>query len=546
MPVPVAQAHFTFETRALAVGVLLHGLLHAGQVVGVHTLQPSVQRRRLQCHQVLAQHGRPTLVECELARGHVELPGAHARAVDDLCQAPPLVGQGHAGAQAGADVQPQREVAVDLAIGRTQWRHDAVDPVERAVLGAVAHLAAPGLALGDGAPHVGPESLRVMARIDDAVALAQQFIAVVSADAAKRLVDLQNRAVGCGHRDQCMGHHAGQQGLVFALHGQPGQLGLLALAHVLSDHHVADEQTRIVTQGLRLDREHAAFPVTAQQAQLALKIQAFVQALGQLMNGRRVITFGHQQRHHTLAQGVAGRPAEAALEAFIDPGDALIAVGDDHRIGGALCDQRQALQVGGHLARQGFGALAAGALLAQQGRQQQAGRQATQQEEPGQFAVLLCLEVGRGAQSQRHQPARQGEHRRHRLETNLGFGVLGICDAGICGVRVVHQRAMGGAAGGVIQLRPKASRVDVAQASQQLLDDDGREQQAARGVPSAGIGLPAVGHRQEQHHTRPAGGVLNQGEHPADGGVAGFQCPAYAFAACALRGDVQPLGAEVA
>ncbi len=63
-----------------------------------------------------------------------------------------------------------------------------IHPVNRAVLGAVADLAVPHLAIRDGVVHLLEKLLGVVARVEDAMVLAQQLIPRVLADGAELVV----------------------------------------------------------------------------------------------------------------------------------------------------------------------------------------------------------------------------------------------------------------------------------------------------------------------------------------------------------------------
>ena len=54
---------------------------------------------------------------------------------------------------------------------------------------------------GDPAPHVDKEILRVMARIDDPMSLADQFVGRIAGDAAELAVDEDDLAAPIGHGD---------------------------------------------------------------------------------------------------------------------------------------------------------------------------------------------------------------------------------------------------------------------------------------------------------------------------------------------------------
>ena len=80
------------------------------------------------------------------------------------------------------------------------WDDGRVDPVDRPVLGAVPDFAAPDVAASDGAVHLLEKLLRVVAGVEDAVVLANQFLSGVLADGAEFVVHIGDRAPDVGHR----------------------------------------------------------------------------------------------------------------------------------------------------------------------------------------------------------------------------------------------------------------------------------------------------------------------------------------------------------
>ena len=90
-----------------------------------------------------------------------------------------------------------------------------------AIASAVAHFAVPGLAARNGVPHVGPRRLGGYARVDDAVVVADQSLAIVATDAAEGVVHIDDVAASIGHRVDGVHLHRFQQGGVLARgHGQ--------------------------------------------------------------------------------------------------------------------------------------------------------------------------------------------------------------------------------------------------------------------------------------------------------------------------------------
>ena len=103
------------------------------------------------------------------------------------------------------DVGANGDVLHRHAILADEGHDGGVDPVQAAVLGAVAHLAVPHLAARDGAPQVLEEGARVMAGVDQLVGLADQLAARILRDAAELVVDLGDHATGIGDRHDGVG-----------------------------------------------------------------------------------------------------------------------------------------------------------------------------------------------------------------------------------------------------------------------------------------------------------------------------------------------------
>ena len=114
------------------------------------------------------------------------------------------------------DVRSDGDVLLDATVVAQERGDDALDPVERAILGAIADLATPALSTGDRAPEVTPERGIVSSRVDDAVVAPQQFATRIAAHATEVVVDVEQRALRVGHRVQRMLFHRAEQGGVFA------------------------------------------------------------------------------------------------------------------------------------------------------------------------------------------------------------------------------------------------------------------------------------------------------------------------------------------
>ena len=142
---------------------------------------------------------------------------------------------------ARGDVGADGDEAVHQPVRTGDRRDHRVHPVQAAVAGAVADLAAPGPAAADRLPHAEPEVARMAAGIDDPVVLADQRLAGVLGDAAEVRVGVEDEARAVGDRHQCVGVDRVQEGLALAQRrGKPGLVeGLLGdvLEHeVVADH----------------------------------------------------------------------------------------------------------------------------------------------------------------------------------------------------------------------------------------------------------------------------------------------------------------------
>jgi hypothetical protein len=93
------------------------------------------------------------------------------------------------------------DVLLGLAALIQERGDGGVHPVEAARLVAIADVAVPGTAVGDGAPHVLIDLRRVLAGFEDAVVLAQQFLARIPADPAEAVVGEGDAAGDVGHAD---------------------------------------------------------------------------------------------------------------------------------------------------------------------------------------------------------------------------------------------------------------------------------------------------------------------------------------------------------
>ena len=133
-------------------------------------------------------------VDCALHHG----AGAdlHETALE---QQPPLLA--HLDVLSFRDVIGNCHVAIDLAI-LAQQRTDAnIDPKQLAVCRPVADLSAPETLAGQGAPHLLEKGLGMRLRVQNPVRLTDDLFLGVAADPQETFVDLEDQAVGVGHRE---------------------------------------------------------------------------------------------------------------------------------------------------------------------------------------------------------------------------------------------------------------------------------------------------------------------------------------------------------
>ena len=100
-------------------------------------------------------------------------------------------------------IKSDGSVAVDLS-ALVQVRDDrCVDPIERAVLSAIAYLPMPDLSLSNFSIHRLEEGLVMHARAQHAVVRPQQLNLGVATDFTELAVDIGDRALDVGVNDDC-------------------------------------------------------------------------------------------------------------------------------------------------------------------------------------------------------------------------------------------------------------------------------------------------------------------------------------------------------
>jgi len=105
------------------------------------------------------------------------------------------------GSLPGSNVRPDGDVLIRLPALIEERDDGRVHPVVVTVLGAIPDFAVPDLAVCDRPPEIAHELLRVIVRVDDAVVLADQFVARIPGNLAKLVVDISDdpRDVGDRH-----------------------------------------------------------------------------------------------------------------------------------------------------------------------------------------------------------------------------------------------------------------------------------------------------------------------------------------------------------
>lgn len=99
------------------------------------------------------------------------------------------------------DIGADGDVLARLSRFVEEGKDRGIDPIERAILGAVLDFAVPDLAVGNRGPELTKEPLRMMPGIDDPVVLAQQFFAGVFRNGAELVVYVGEFSRGVGDGD---------------------------------------------------------------------------------------------------------------------------------------------------------------------------------------------------------------------------------------------------------------------------------------------------------------------------------------------------------
>ena len=105
------------------------------------------------------------------------------------------------GAFAFGDVAANRDVLVGFSFSVKKRDYRRVDPIVASVLGAILYFATPNLAARDRRPEISDELFRMVAGVDNAVVLTEQFFARVFRDLAELVVDVVDDPALIGDRD---------------------------------------------------------------------------------------------------------------------------------------------------------------------------------------------------------------------------------------------------------------------------------------------------------------------------------------------------------
>jgi hypothetical protein len=99
------------------------------------------------------------------------------------------------------DIRADRNVLTRLAILTGKRDDGRIHPVNPAIFGAVADLAPPHLAVGDGMVHLLEKLFGMVARVEDAMVLAQQLLLGIFAEGTEFVVDIGDGSLNVGSGD---------------------------------------------------------------------------------------------------------------------------------------------------------------------------------------------------------------------------------------------------------------------------------------------------------------------------------------------------------
>ena len=229
-----------------------------------------------------------------------------------------------------ADVGADRDVFFRCAVGPEEGHDGGVQPVILTRLVAVFDFVSPGLAAEQRLVHRAPVAVGAVAGADDAMVVADQFLAPVSADLHKGVVDVVDRALGVGDRNDGV--------LVerrFLLH----QLALrgLDVGQVVQD---AGKALRPVDLGVReRDADADLVAVFVQHGEFAGVHHgaglAGAQVTGEIAVVMRGVGFGHQHAD-VLADRFAGAVAQQLARCRVEAADGAPDIDRDDGVEGGV------------------------------------------------------------------------------------------------------------------------------------------------------------------------------------------------------------------
>jgi len=470
----VPHPDFRLEMRQFTAEMPLQACGRNQQVLRMRQGDPPLHVHWAQFVQRVADDLRPALVQDRLIGLDVPFPGTDVRAFQNVVEPGAFACQFARRVLAGTDVGADRDVFFNRAGTVHEGRDESVDPVQAGVPGTVADLAAPRGSAFDGAPHLGPEAVRMHTGADDVVALPEQIGTGVAADPAKRIVDLNDVPSPVSHRDDRMQLDRTQQCLVLAQCGFESLLRHVPCTDIDADDEESDRLSVGIEQRLNVDVGPPQLAVLGADRQLGTAAHAGPGRVIQQFQDCGVSRILAEQLARGDAQGVVLGVAAHAGEPFVDPGDAVFTVGDQNCIRGVPDDLRQSIQVTCHVACQHFGAASPGRLLPEQQCQQGTDHGTARRHQPGQQAVEQRFGSCGAAHLQRDHPTWQRD-RAHDLKPPVVTSHPGVAPRQrrrrFVGIenRLAHSQM----AGCVEKFEIQQACLDGGQARQQFRSDEG-------------------------------------------------------------------------
>jgi len=140
----------------------------------------------------------------QLVVHQIEFPMAHLAQLLCLLQSGALFSQCQLALLDRSDVGTQRDIGLRLAAFIQIRRNGRGDPIQAAILGAIAQLTLPHPALRDPAPHRAKEFRLVDAGLNHAMILSHQFIAAVLAECAELVIHKRDQTLRIRDGHACM------------------------------------------------------------------------------------------------------------------------------------------------------------------------------------------------------------------------------------------------------------------------------------------------------------------------------------------------------